>query len=221
MFFFYWLLTLSFSDLMTLYIFQPDHLAFSVSDYFLPSLTDVSISFMTRFILPTGPCLHLFIFYILPPYPTISTCMSLNLYQTPVSFSVVEFANIIAKLHNNKSSQLLKLSHSTHSSTQIRITMASSLHVLVNIFYERDANNEAGQQDLAKFIKTLTSAIDRQVYPDKIRKQTATQIIFGTCLQDKALLWYQELIANVRGNWQALETAFYARFVLVPRKDVD
>lgn len=99
--------------------------------------------------------------------------------------------------------------------------MAFFLHYLVSLFPGSDANNEGGQQDSAKFIKTFTFAIDGQVYANKIRKQTATQVIFCTHLQDKALLWYQELAANIRGNWQALETVFHARFVLVLRKKVD
>lgn len=99
--------------------------------------------------------------------------------------------------------------------------MASSLHDLVPLFYGRDANDEGGQQDPAEFIETLTFAIDGQVYADEIRKQTATRVIFRTRLQDKALLWYQELAADVRGNWQALETTCHARFALVPYKEMD
>lgn len=60
--------------------------------------------------------------------------------------------------------------------------MAFFLHDLVFLFYGRDANNEGGQQDPAKFIKTLTFAINGQIYTDKIRKQTATQVIFCTRL---------------------------------------
>lgn len=78
--------------------------------------------------------------------------------------------------------------------------MTSSFYNLVPLFYGRDANNEGGQQDLAEFIETLSFAIDREVYANKIRKQIATHVIFCTHLQDKALLWYQELAANVRGN---------------------
>lgn len=45
-------------------------------------------------------------------------------------------------------------------------------------------------------------------------------VIFHTRLRDKALLWYQDFTAEVRGNWQSLEAAFLARFALVPRKEV-
>ena len=147
--------------------------------------------------------------------------MSFDSYQTPVSSSVVKFANIIASLHNSESSQSLTPSSSPHSSIQIRTTMASSLHDLVPLFYGRDANNKGRQQDPAEFIETLTFAIDGQVYANEIRKQTATRVIFRTRLEDKALLWYQELAADVQGNWQALETVFCARFALVPCKEVD
>ena len=99
--------------------------------------------------------------------------------------------------------------------------MTSSLNDLVPFFYGRDANDECGQQDPAEFIENLTFAIDGEVYADETRKQTATRVIFRTRLQDKVLLWYQDLAADVRGNWQSLEAAFLARFALVPRKEVD
>ena len=37
-------------------------------------------------------------------------------------------------------------------------------------------------------------------YTDEARKQTATIVIFRARLRDKALLWYQDLTADVRGN---------------------
>lgn len=116
--------------------------------------------------------------------------MSLDLHQTPVKSLVVEFANIIAPLYNSESNQSLILSFSSQCSTQINITMASIFHDLVFVFYEQDANDKSGQQDLAEFIETLTFAIERQVYTDKFRRQTATQVISHTRLRDKALLWY-------------------------------
>ena len=49
----------------------------------------------------------------------------------------------------------------------------------------------------------------------------ATRVIFRTRLRDKALLWYQGLAAEVRGNWESLEAAFLTRFALLPKKEVD
>ena len=66
--------------------------------------------------------------------------------------------------------------------------MAFFLYDLVPLFYGRDANNKGRQQNPAEFIKTLTFTIDGQVYADQIRKQTATQVIFRTRLQNKVLL---------------------------------
>ena len=99
--------------------------------------------------------------------------------------------------------------------------MASSLIDLVPTFYGRNPNDEGGQQDPAKFIENLTFAIDGQAYTDEARKQTATRVIFRTRLRDKALFWYQNLAAEVRGNWESVEAAFLTRFALVPRKEVD
>ncbi len=59
---------------------------------------------------------------------------------------------------------------------------------------------------------TLLFAIDGQAYTVEARQQTATRVIFHTRLRDKALLWYQDFTAEVRGNWQSLEAAFLARF---------
>ena len=96
--------------------------------------------------------------------------MSLHSHQRPANSSVVKFANIIAILHNSESSQSLNPSSLSHLSTQIRTTMASSLHDLVPLFYEQDANHKGKQQDPAKFIETLTFAIDEQVYANEIRR---------------------------------------------------
>ena len=68
---------------------------------------------------------------------------------------MVEFANIIATLHNSESSQLLTPSSSSHSSTQIYTTMASFFHDLVFLFYEYDANNEGGQKTQPNLLKPL------------------------------------------------------------------
>ena len=70
-------------------------------------------------------------------------------------------------------------------------------------------------------LKTSLFAIDGQAYTDEARKQTATRVIFRTRLRDKALFWYQNLAAEVRGNWESVEAAFLTRFALVPRKEVD
>ena len=83
---------------------------------------------------------------------------------------MVEFASIIATLHISEFSQSLTPSSSSHPFAQIRTTMTSSLYDLISLFYGYDANDEGGQQDPAKFIETLTFAIDGQVYTDKIRK---------------------------------------------------
>ena len=99
--------------------------------------------------------------------------------------------------------------------------MNSSLNDLVPCFYGRDVTDEIGQQDPTEFIETLHFAIDGQTYTDEARKQTATRIIFRSRLRDKALLWYRDLTAEVRGNWQSLEAAFLVRFALVPRKEAD
>ena len=99
--------------------------------------------------------------------------------------------------------------------------MTSSLNDLVPCFYGRGVSDAGGQQDPAEFIETLLSAIDGQTYTDEARKQTATLVIFRTRLRDTALSWYQDLTAEVRGNWQSLKAAFLLRFALVPRNEVD
>ncbi len=129
--------------------------------------------------------------------------------------SIAEFATIIATLHDNQasvSSQNSRLIRSSLLPPPTSTTMASSLNDLVPLFYGRDASDEGGQQDPAEFIKNLTFAIDGQVYTDEVRKQTATRVIFRTCLPDKGLLWYQSLPAEVQSNLESLEVAFLTRF---------
>ena len=70
-------------------------------------------------------------------------------------------------------------------------------------------------------LKTSLFAIDGQAYTDEARKQTATRVIFRTHLRDKALFWYQNLAAEVRGNWESLQAAFLARFALVSWNEGD
>lgn len=88
-------------------------------------------------------------------------------------------------------------------------------------FYGRDVSDEGGQHDPMEFIETLLFAIEGQTYTGEARKQTATRVIFRTHLRDKALIWYQGLAADVRGNWESLEAAFLIRFALVIRKEVN
>lgn len=147
--------------------------------------------------------------------------MSVESHQTSVNSSVVEFSNIIATLHNSEFSQSLTPGTSTYPSTPISTTMTSSINDLVPYFYGRDVNNERGQKDPAEFIETLLFTIDGQTYTSEATKQTATCVIFRSRLWDKASLWYQDLAADVQGNWQLLEAAFLARFALVPRKEMD
>ena len=48
--------------------------------------------------------------------------------------------------------------------------MASSFYDPILLFYRHNANNKDGQQNLVKFIKIFTFAINEQVYANKIRK---------------------------------------------------
>lgn len=104
--------------------------------------------------------------------------MFVKSHQTSVNSSVMEFANIIANLHNDESSQLFTSSFSIYPFTPIPTIMTFSINNLVPHFYGRDINNEAGQQDLEKFIETLLFTIDGQTYTNKARKQTAIRVTF-------------------------------------------
>lgn len=140
--------------------------------------------------------------------------MSLESHQTSANSSVVEFANIIATLHNSEFSQSLTPGSSPDPPTPLPPTMKSSINDLVPCFHGRDANDEGRQQEPAEFIETLVFAIDGQTYTDEARKQTVTRVIFRRHLRDKALLWYNDLSAETRANWQLLESAFLSRFAL-------
>lgn len=140
-------------------------------------------------------------------------------------FSVVEFANIIATLHNSKSSSQSQSPTPGPSSLPFvplpTPTMASSLKDLIPHFFGRDINDEGGQEDPAEFIKNLNFAIEGQPYTDENRKVTATRVIFRSHLRDKELFWYYSLSAETRANWQLLKIAFLSRFALVVQKEVD
>ena len=86
--------------------------------------------------------------------------------------------------------------------------MNFSLNDLVPCFYGRDVSDHGGQQDPAEFIETVLFAIDGHTYSDEARKQIAIRVIFRVNLRDKALIWYQSLTAEIRGNWESLEAAF-------------
>lgn len=136
--------------------------------------------------------------------------------------SVVEFANIIATLHNSESScqsQSPTPGPSPLPFVPLSTTiMTTSLKDLIPHFFGRDINDEGGQEDPAESIDNLNFAIDGQSYTDENRKLTATRVIFLSHLRDKALLWYHSLNAETRANWQLLETAFLSRFALAVQK---
>lgn len=78
-----------------------------------------------------------------------------------------------------------------------------------------------GFSPLPSVLTTYYNAFFPQVYTDDVRKQIATRVIFRTRLRDKALLWYQDLTAEIRGNWKSHEGESLTLFALVPRKEVD
>ncbi len=110
--------------------------------------------------------------------------------------SVIEFASVLATLHNSDSSNQSRTP--TPASTPLPSVprpsrMATSLKDLIPYFSGRDVNDEGGQEDPAEYIENLNFAVDGQTYTDEDRKLTATRVIFRTHLRDKALLWYHSL----------------------------
>lgn len=144
--------------------------------------------------------------------------MSLEPHQASVNHSsVVEFANIIATLHNGESrnqSQSPTPCSSPLLSVPLTTNMANSFEDPIPHLFGRDVNDEGGQEHPAEFIEILNFAIDSQTYTDENRKLTATRVIFRTHLRDNALYWYRGLNAETRASLKLLETAFLSRLGL-------